>query len=73
MQHVTKATFDSTPALLPSLDEQRAIADLLDGVGGTIERVRDEQGRLHSLQASAADALLTGRVRVGTGRTLEID
>ena len=28
------------------------------------ERAREERARLHSLQASAADALLTGRVRV---------
>ena len=28
------------------------------------ERAREERARLHSLQASAADALLTGRVRI---------
>ena len=50
---------------LPPLDEQRAIASALDGVDGAIERAREERARLHSLQASAADALLTGRVRVG--------
>ena len=52
------------PLPWPSGSEQQAIAAALDGVGGTIERAREERGRLHSLQASAADALLTGRVRV---------
>ena len=47
------------------LKEQQPIAAALDGVDGTIERAREERARLHSLQASAADALLTGRVRVG--------
>ena len=49
---------------VPPLEEQQAIAAVLDGVDGAIERARDERTRLHSLQASAADALLTGRVRV---------
>ena len=48
----------------PPLEEQQAIAAALDGVDGAIERAREERARLHSLQASAADALLTGRVRV---------
>ena len=48
---------------VPPLDEQQAIAAVLDGVDGAIERARDERTRLHSLQASAADALLTGRKR----------
>ena len=49
---------------LPPLKEQQPIAAALDGVDGTIERAREERARLHSLQASAADALLTGRVRI---------
>ena len=48
----------------PPLEEQRTIAAVLDGVDGAIERSSEERTRLHSLQASAADALLTGRVRV---------
>ena len=50
----------------PPPEEQRAIASALDGVDGTIERAREERARLHSLQASAADALLAGRVRVAS-------
>ena len=52
---------------LPPLDEQQAIAAALDGVDGNIERAREERARLQSLQASAADALLTGCVRVAGG------
>ena len=61
---VTQQIVHSVRVALPSPTEQRAIVDVLDRVDGTIERVREEQARLHSLQASAADALLTGRVRV---------
>ena len=60
-------TLDATRRMhipLPPLDEQQAIAAALDGVDGAIERAREERAGLHSLQASAADALLTGRVRV---------
>ena len=53
---------------LPPLSEQQAIAAALGAVEGVIERAKEERGRLQSLQASAADALLTGRVRVPTGK-----
>ena len=36
----------------------------LDRVDNAIEQGREERGRLQSLKASAADGLLTGRVRV---------
>ena len=49
---------------LPRIEEQQVIAAALDGVDGAIERAREERAGLHSLQASTADALLTGRVRV---------
>ena len=49
---------------LPPLPEQRAIAAVLDSVDAAIERAREERCDLRSLQASTADALLTGRVRV---------
>ena len=50
---------------LPSLPEQRTIAAMLDGVAGTIARARGERDRFRSLKEATADALLTGRVRVG--------
>ena len=49
---------------LPCLLEQSAIAGLLDSVGRAIELGHKERDGLQSLKASAADALLTGRVRV---------
>ena len=49
---------------LPSLLEQQAIAALLDGVDDAIKRAHEERNTLQSLKASAADALLTGQVRV---------
>ena len=45
--------------------EAVSIASALNGVEDTLEEAREERARLQSLQASAADALLTGRVRVG--------
>ena len=47
------------------LPEQQTIAALLDSVDEAIKRGRKERDALTSLKASAADALLSGRVRVG--------
>lgn len=52
---------------LPPLDEQRAIAAALDSVDASIEGARAEAEALRTAKASTADALLTGRVRVGSG------
>ena len=54
-------------APLPTVPEQQAIAELLDGVDRAIEGGREERDSLQSLKASAADALLTGRVRIAGG------
>ena len=63
--NINAAEYNSLPILLPPLPEQRAIAATLDSVDATIERVRAERAALQSSKASTADALLTGRVRVG--------
>lgn len=68
MQHVTKSTFNSTAIALPSLEEQRAIAGVLDSVDEAIELAREELDALRSAQNSISDALLTGRVRVDPRR-----
>ena len=47
------------------LPEQRTIAAALHSVDEAIERGRSQTDALRSLKASTADALLTGRVRVG--------
>ena len=51
---------------LPPLPEQLAIAAMLEGTDKSIGRGREEWDGLQSLKASASDALLTGRVRVGS-------
>ena len=48
---------------LPSRLEQQTIAAMLDGVGEAIKQTCQEREYLQSLKTSAADALLTGRVR----------
>ena len=58
---------------LPALPEQEIIAGVLDGVDTAIEQDRNETNALTFLKASAADALLTGRVRknlTGPGATM---
>ena len=57
---------------VPPLSEQQAIAALLDSVDEAIESGRMETDMLQSLKSSAADALLTGRVRVGVGGRLKV-
>ena len=52
---------------LPPLPEQRAIADVLDGVDHAIDRSREERERLQLLKASATEALLTGQTRMPMG------
>ena len=64
IRNLDYAAYLALPLPLPSLDEQAAIVEALDGVEARIERAREERARLESLQTSAADALLTGRVRV---------
>ena len=55
----------SFPLSLPPLSEQGAITGMLDAVDAAVERARGERSGLLALKASASDALLTGRVRVG--------
>ena len=49
---------------LPSTAEQKAISAAFGGVDETIEQIRQERDGLESLKVSAADALLSGRVRI---------
>ena len=49
----------------PSLREQCAIVDTVASVDETLEQAKTERAGLQSLKESTADALLTGRVRVG--------
>ena len=56
------------PVALPGLTEQSRIITVLTTIDEAIERGRTETEMLQSLKASAADALLTGRVRVRQSR-----
>ena len=62
-----------TPVCISPLAEQQAIVALLDGVERAIGREREERDGLQSLKASAADALLTGRVRVASEDDAKLD
>ena len=64
--NINPTSLKSLTIALPTLPEQRIIASLLYGVDEAIEQGRGEREILQSLKASAADALLTGRVRVKT-------
>ena len=64
---VSAANVRALPLPMPPIEEQRAMAVVLGGVNDAIERAREERDGLRSLKASAADALLTGRVRVPNG------
>ena len=62
--HVTKEELFKMEAAFPPMREQQAIAEALDGVDEAIEHARQERDALQLLKASAADALLTGHVRI---------
>ena len=62
---LNKTAFSTVRIAFPPTSEQRAIVAVLDGVDDAIERTREEWASLQALKASAADVLLTGRVRVG--------
>ena len=49
---------------MPSLQEQRTIATMLDSVDDAREQSTEETHLLRSLKASAAAALLTGGIRI---------
>ena len=62
--NINAAEYSSLPVALPPLDEQQAIVAALAGVDASLEESRSGTDVLRSLAASAADALLSGRVRV---------
>ena len=62
--NLNAAEYASMTIPLPPLPEQQAIAEMLDGVEASINASRMQTDNLKSLKASAAKALLTGKVRV---------
>ena len=68
-KRVQPDTLREIPVPLPPLPEQQAIAEALDGVESVaIELARTHVSILRSVKESAADALLTGKVRVRGSR-----
>ena len=63
--HLTRERLIRMPIPNPPWLEQQAIAGVLDRVDATIAKAERERDSLQSLKDSTADALLTGRVRVG--------
>lgn len=63
--NINAAEYSSLPVALPPLEEQQMIVAGLAGVESSITRGRSETDVLRSLAGSAAEALLSGRVRVG--------
>ena len=59
--NINAAEYSSLLVPLPSVEEQQAIAGLLDGVDVTIDEVKRERDGLELLKESTSDALLTGR------------
>ena len=56
---------------LPRREEQHSIADTIEGADEAITQADEARKRLQELKASAADALLTGRVRTLEDRAVE--
>ncbi len=66
--NINATEYSSLPIGLPPMEEQRAIAEVLDAVDETIERGREECKALRSAMNSISDALLTGRIRTNPQR-----
>ena len=49
MKHLTKPVFDALPFVLPSLEEQKEIADRLDKVSSLIEKRKEQLAKLDQL------------------------
>ncbi len=64
--NINAAEYSSLRFALPPMTEQRAIAGGLDGIDEAIDSGRAEREGLQAMKASAADALLTGRLRITT-------
>jgi type I restriction enzyme S subunit len=63
-QTITVPQFLSIEALLPSLLEQRKIAEILYQIDETIEKEQKYKQKLESIKQGLMEDLLTGKVRV---------
>ena len=68
-QRIQPEILEDLPHSLPPIHEQKSISGLLDGVDVRLKQDRNQTNALKCLKDSAADTLLTGRVRVGQERS----
>ena len=66
--NINPTSLKSLTIPLPSMREQEVIAGVLDSIDTAFKQARNETNALTFLKASAADALLTGRVRMNLTR-----
>jgi type I restriction enzyme S subunit len=62
--NISQTTLENLDIVVPSLNEQRQIAEMLSCVDGEIERESGYKERLELLKKGLMQVLLTGRVRV---------
>jgi len=62
--NINAAEYASMTIPLPPLPEQQAIADTVDAIDDAIQNYRMQTNNLQALKDAAAEALLTGRMRV---------
>ena len=61
MKHLTKPVFDALPFYLPSIEEQKEIADRLDKVVGLIEKRKEQLAKLDQLVKSRFIEMFDGK------------
>jgi len=64
LKHVSKFVFESLRVPLPSLAEQRKIAEILSSVDKRLKIERNEKEKLERIKQALMDLLLTGKIRV---------
>lgn len=70
--HLTQEKLGSIGTLLPSLDEQKRIADRLDSLDGVIQTEQSKLAKLCHQKQGLMQDLLTGRVRVNVAESASI-
>ena len=64
LKHVSKFVFESLRVPLPSLAEQRKIAEILSSIDKRLRIERNEKAKLERIKQALMDLLLTGKIRV---------
>lgn len=64
MVHLTKDTMEQRPILLPSYDEQAAIAGVLSDMDNEIEKLEQKLAKYRQIKQGMMQQLLTGKIRL---------